>query len=113
MNITTPRSRSQAYVAFVLLACPDFPDQQTWHFQIFATKSEVVQLKHRDSCLVCPDSRNQDLPFPDFRDQKTQTRFSFPDCKYVVETILWTNIKQEAKIDTIAINFLAKKQRNI
>ena len=70
MGWILPGSRSQTYVAFVLLACPDFPDQ------------------------------------------KTQTRFSFPGCKYVVEMILWTNIKQEAKIDTIAISFLAKKNKD-
>ena len=28
----------------------------------------------RDSYLVCQDSRDQDLPFPDFRDQKTRIR---------------------------------------
>ena len=38
----------------------------------------MARPKHRDSYLVCSDSRDQELPFPDFRDRKTQPRLSLP-----------------------------------
>ena len=33
-----------------------------------ATEAEIALPKHRDSYLVRPDSRDQELPFPDFPD---------------------------------------------
>ena len=60
---------------------------KTWHFQTFATmmircdyraEAEVARPNHRYSYLVCPDSRDQELPFPDFRDRKTKARLSRP-----------------------------------
>ena len=38
----------------------------------------MARPKHRDSYLVCPDSLDQELPFADFRDQKTKARLSRP-----------------------------------
>ena len=57
---------------------------KTWHFQtfvitmigVFATKAEVMRPKNRDSYFVWPDSRDLDLPFPDFCDLNTPARIS-------------------------------------
>ena len=38
----------------------------------------MARPKHRASYLVCPDSRDQDLPFTDFSDQKTLARLLRP-----------------------------------
>ena len=49
-----------------------------WSVATIATEDKVARPKHRDSYLVCADSRNQELPFPDFRDRKTKARLSRP-----------------------------------
>ena len=40
-----------------------------WPVATIATEAEVARPKHRDSYLVCLDSRDQELPFPDVRDR--------------------------------------------
>ena len=60
---------------------------KTWHFQTFATM--MIRRDYRDrsgggatktSRLIFgfPDSRDQELPFPDFRNRKTKARLSRP-----------------------------------
>ena len=47
-----------------------------WSIATFATEAEVARPKHRDSYLVCPDFRDQVLPFPDFCARKTNPTFA-------------------------------------
>ena len=47
-----------------------------WSVATFVTEVEVARPNHRDSYLVCLDSRDHELLFPDFRDRKTQARLS-------------------------------------
>ena len=62
---------------------------KTWHFQTFAARMIRIRRDFRDrsgggatktSPLIfgMSDSRDQKLPFPDFRDRKTQARFPRP-----------------------------------
>ena len=84
-----PGSRSQTYVrtfatTFWHVQTFQTLETKTWHFQTFATM--MIRRNYRDRSgggaikisrlryLVCPDSRNQEFPFPDFRDRKTKAR---------------------------------------